>query len=195
MNKMKFLLVLALTLACFGVFASSWTAYGSKRKPTTLVVTGNFKSPRLMAELIQSESRQPYLLISSDNRYFVCYPLTQAVEVLPSKLNEYIRNLHLQRIIILGDENYVSQDFINKLDLVIPVARIQAKEWAHVARELDFMLNLGRLEKNFRALREQMRSNELNRPLRTPLEAQLTQPAETIPAAETVPVTENELAK
>ena len=57
------LVLLILSICTTGVFAASWLTNGPKRDIVTLVVTGNYKSPRLMAELILNESRQPYLLL------------------------------------------------------------------------------------------------------------------------------------
>ena len=63
MRGFKTMLVSLALAVTFGAFGASWFGQGPKREVVTLVVTGNFKSPRLMAELIQSESRQPYLLL------------------------------------------------------------------------------------------------------------------------------------
>ena len=56
------LILLALVVAA-GAYAAPWFANGPKRDVVTLVMAGNYKSPRLMAELILYESRQPYLLL------------------------------------------------------------------------------------------------------------------------------------
>ena len=41
-----------LALCCAAVSAAPWMSLGPKRKLETLVITGNYKSPRLLAELI-----------------------------------------------------------------------------------------------------------------------------------------------
>ena len=86
MRGFKTMLVSLALAVTFGAFGASWFGQGPKREVVTLVVTGNFKSPRLMAELIQSESRQPYLLLpipgSDDNRIFFCPSNMLCVSVL-----------------------------------------------------------------------------------------------------------------
>ena len=48
------LILLALVVAA-GAYAAPWFANGPKRDVVTLVMAGNYKSPRLMAELILYE--------------------------------------------------------------------------------------------------------------------------------------------
>ena len=55
--------ILVFAAVCTAVSAAPWSTFGPKRKPETLIITANYVSPRLMAELIQYESGQPYLLL------------------------------------------------------------------------------------------------------------------------------------
>ena len=57
--------VMLALLGLFGFvasFAASWPSVGPARDVVTLVVCSNNQSPRLLAELIQAESKQPYLI-------------------------------------------------------------------------------------------------------------------------------------
>ena len=77
-NFVKTALMLSIAALSFGAAAAPWAFNGPRNRIVTLVLTGNYKSPRLLAELIQNESRQPYILLptreSGDSRIFFCPP-------------------------------------------------------------------------------------------------------------------------
>ena len=54
-NKKIFSVALMFIL-CGCAFAGPWSSLGPKRKPVTLVITSNYVTPRLLAELILNES-------------------------------------------------------------------------------------------------------------------------------------------
>ena len=161
-------------LACFCAVAGAapWMSLGPKRNLETLVVTGNYKSPRLLAELIQNESRQPYMLLPDpargDGRIYFVPPKSDALEVKEADFNDFIRTAGPRRIIILGDERYVPRRYEDMLDKVIPVARITGENWVRIAEELTFMLNLNHLDRNYKKLREKMFEDQPYRPVSRP---------------------------
>ena len=110
MRFVKVLSVVLVTGMTFGAFAGfSWFSNGPKRRLETVIVTANYKSPRLIAELIQNESRQTYLLFPAkggEDRVIFCSPKVNK-QVLRSKIAAAIRVLNPKRVIILGDENYL----------------------------------------------------------------------------------------
>jgi hypothetical protein len=153
MFKQKLLLVVALIVfAGVTVHAAPWFSHNSRRTPKTLTVVGNYKTPRLMAETILSLTRQPYLLISSDGRYFIVMS-KNVVEVPQGKLDVYVNQLNPKRVVILGDERYVSRKEEMNLRRInlrrIPVLRIYGNNWTRIAEELDDLLNIGNLARNF----------------------------------------------
>ncbi len=171
MNISRFLkiglVVLALSVCTTGVFAASWFTNGPKRDIVTLIVTANYRNPRLMAELIMNESRQPYLLLptpqSRDQKIIFIQPKGPAREVAPSSLRQYISFLNPRRIVVLGDERYVSDQFVGeylkKLDTPIPVVRVEGNDWNRIAEETTYLLSLSHLGDNYKRLREEMDNN------------------------------------
>jgi len=156
-----FVLLSVLAVFCAAtVEAAPWMSLGPKRNLETLVITGNYKSPRLLAELIQNESRQPYMLLPDpargDNRIYFCPPKSAALEVKEAYFNDFIRTAGPKRIIILGDERYVPRRFEDMLDKAIPIVRVTGSNWFRIAEELTFMLNLNHLDRNYKRLRETM---------------------------------------
>ena len=195
----KFAAVTLLTLVCVvAAEAAPWMSLGAKRQIHTLVITGNYKAPRLLAELIQDESRQPYILLPDprDEVQKICFcPPTrnEALEIQEKNLNAFIRTCGPRRIIILGDERYVPRRYEDMLDKVIPVVRITGANWVRIAEELTFMLNLNHLDRNYKNLREKMFEDQPYRPVSRPApkqeekpepkpEEKPEQPAETAPA-------------
>ena len=77
---MRFVKLFSVVLAGVVTFSAAadfpWFSNGPKRRLETIIVTANYKSPRLIAELIQNESRQTYLLFPAkegENRVIFCF--------------------------------------------------------------------------------------------------------------------------
>lgn len=161
------LILLALVTAS-GVFAASWFANGPKRDVVTLVVTGNYKSPRLMAELILYESRQPYLLLptpqSRDQRIIYVQAKGAAHEIPEKSLRQFIKFLNPHRIFILGDDRYVPAKYVNLFDRNIPVVRIEGSDWNRVADETTLLLGLSNLSGDYRKLHDEITKGKFLRP-------------------------------
>ena len=154
MLKQKMQLVCALVIfAGVAVHAAPWFSHNSRRTPKTLTVVSNHKTPRLMAETILSLTRQPYLLISSEGRYFFVMN-KNVVEVPKAKLDVYINQLNPGRLVIIGDERFVTPAQERKLRTIntkrIPIFRVYGGDWGRIAEELDDMLNIGNLGREFR---------------------------------------------
>ncbi len=149
----KFLLIAAAAVLSFSaLYAAPWASHNSRRRPKSLLVVGNYKTPRLMAETIRSLTKQPYLLVSNDGRFFI-FMSRDIQEVPAGKLDVYINLLNPKRLVIIGDERYVSDDVERKLRTInlrrIPIMRIYGENWLRVAEELDDLLNIGNLKRNF----------------------------------------------
>ena len=186
MSLVKKLFSLALfAVICSTVSAEPWTTFGPKRKPVTLVIASNYISPRLLAELIQHESGQPYLMLpgkdDTDKKIYFCPRKRTGSKVIPeAHLNRFINLLGVKRIIVLGNKDYVAQKYVDMLDHNTPVMRIEGNDWYRIAEELNFMLNLSNLDKNFKKFREQLTTEgRLYRPLRSKNPAPAAKAADT----------------
>ena len=169
----KFAALILLTLVCVvSAEAAPWRSLGPKRRVHTMIITGNYKNPRLLAELIQDESRQPYILLPDprDEVQKICFcppSRKEGMEIQEKNLNAFIRTAGPKRIIILGDERYVPRRYEAMLDGKIPIVRVTGENWQRIAEELTFMLNLSNLDRNFRKLQEKM-YNDIVRPISRP---------------------------
>lgn len=181
--------VMIFAVVCLSLSAAPWTAFGPKRKPVTLIITANYVSPRALAELVQYECGQPYLLLpaknDADKTVFFCPRDTKSTMTIPEEhINRFVNMLGVKRIIILGDTEYVPQKYIDMLDHNTPIMRVEGKDWYRIAEELNFMLNLSNLDKNFRKIREKLVTDgRLYRPLRSKQAAAPVQAEKAVDAA------------
>ena len=180
----------AALIAVAGVTLSAapWANLGPKRTPETLILVSNYKTPRLMAELIQFESRAPYILLpvngSKDLRIFFCPPKKSAHLIAETRFNAFVRFLNPKRIVVIGNDQVVNRRYIDMLDRSIPIVRIDSSSWQRIAEELNFLLNLSHLDTNFKRLHDEMLTESRNyRPVSLPEQKK--------PAAEAVPGAEN----
>ena len=153
MLKRKLALVMLIAVCGCGLFAAPWSTHNARRTPETMMVIGNYFSPYVLAETYQGLTNQPYLRVMQDGKIYLV--LTKVIrEVAPQELPGVIDSLNLKRIVIIGDERFVSQDFeksLRKTNIkATPILRIYGENWLRVAEELDFLLNVGHLSRNFR---------------------------------------------
>ena len=149
----KRLIAVVALVCCIGLSAAPWFTHNSRRRPETLLVVGNYLSPYMLAETYQGLTKQPYLRIMNDGRLYMVMPkLTRGIA--QRELCGVIDNFNFKRIVILGDERYVSAEFeknLRKANIrATPIVRIYGENWLRVAEELDSLLNVGHLPRNFR---------------------------------------------
>ena len=181
------MLVVAMILACGAGAFAGWLSQGPKRAIETLVVVSNYKTPRLIAELIQAESRQPYLLLpvpeSGDHRIYFCPPKAAASEIREEHLSSFVRFMDPRRILVIGDERFVPRRYINMLNRDIPLVIVEGNDWQRNVEELGRMLPLSNLARNFKRLhREMMSDSQIYHPISKP--APKAEPVKAEPAAE-----------
>ena len=164
---MKKIFVFAvMALISFTSFANPWSYHGPKRDIVSLVVTANYEKPRLLAELIQEENRQPFILISPDNSgnfYFCPHPsLGEPKVIARDELLNVIAYIGPKQIVVLGTEKYVPESYVKDFRKIAPVFVATAKSWQKVADTVAPMLNLSRLPRSFRKLNAELESSKLN---------------------------------
>ena len=184
-------MIAALCLIVSGALAApaAWNLIqpyqGPGKDVVTLVITGNYRVPRLLADLIQIESRQPYLLlpavqdVNQDVFYFCpVNPKKPALQVKREDFARFIRFVNPGKVIILGDKSYVATEYVEAISPNIPVMVITG-DWNRAAATLGDTLNLSNLEGDFADLYSKIeRSDALYMP-----EAANTKASETAVAA------------
>lgn len=163
--KKKFFASLVFAAISAVAVANPWSYHGPKRDIVSLVVTANYEKPRLIAELIQAESRQPFLLLPArgDGNIYFCPPrhLGNPKFVGRQKLGNVIAFIAPKQIIVLGNERYVPESYLKEFRKVAPVFVVSAEDWQQAAEMVAPMLNLSKLPRSYRKLSAQLESGRL----------------------------------
>ena len=171
----KFAAAVTVGLIAFSAQAGAWDwtrpFKGPGRQVSTLVITGNYKRPLALAQLIRSENRQPYLLVPAQESglkdVFFC-PVderTPAIKLRAEDISRFVNLLNPKKVIILGDTRYVPENYVPELGGRIPIVRIDCDDWNRCAEVLGSMLNLNYLERDYRRIGAKLDSDVLYRPL------------------------------
>ena len=135
---------------------------GPYQKIQTLIVTGNYSESRLLAELIQTENRQPILLFPAVNGKDIFFMPPQrsskALQVPSNELTNFVNFLGAKQIIILGNANYVPDKYTDKITNNQIIWRITGDNWKNVASSIGRFLNLTNLSSDYNTLLNKMKS-------------------------------------
>jgi len=171
---------LPIVAACVAAtsFAGSWNWTRPYKDPTktitTLIVIGNYRKPRLMADIIQAETFQPILLIpaDSDGKIFFMPAKDTTMEVEFDDLRTFIQYLKPEQIVVLGDERYVPKKYLKQIDPKQTVISITNKSWRKIAAMAQDVMNLAYLKREFDKVEAKIESGELYRPsVPTPMDS------------------------
>ncbi len=181
MSFPKKMVLAALVCFCGLTGFGAWWSQGPRRDIETLVVVANYKTTRLIADLIQAESRQPYLLLpaaeSGDTRIYFCPPKTAAIEIPEAELAKFVQQANPRRLLIVGDERYVPRRTINQLGTEIPVFIVEGSDWQRNVDEIGHMLPLSNLGRNFEKNYAKLMEGRLYRPISAPAAKEGTVPS------------------
>ena len=165
-----FMFVILAMLSITTIYANSWNWTKPYKMPekdvNTLIVVGNYRIPRLLADLIQTETKQPILLlpVDSDGKIFFMPAKDQTMVVEFDDLTDFIKYLKPGKIIVLGDERYVPTKYVDAIDPSQTVISITNKSWKKVAETTSRILDLTYLNRRFGKYEEKIKSGELYRP-------------------------------
>lgn len=164
-------LVVAIVGVIFAGTISGCTLYDPRKDISTVVITGNYQEPRLMADLIQNETKQPYILLPNalDPRIFFV-PAKNAkantpIEIAPRDFANFLRTVSPKKILILGDARYVPQQYQDVIDRGLTVERVSNNNWIELAKTVQDNMNLNNLASDYKRLHyEMMNRLKLNDP-------------------------------
>lgn len=191
----KILLTAIATFTISSAFAGSWNWTAPYKGPDknieTLIITGNYKKPLMLAQIIQHQTKQPYILLpaKNDTHIFFCPGSIKkpALEVKEENLAKFISFINPQRVIVLGDTSYVARKYIDMVDRKIPLVIISGDDWNQAALTSGDLLNLTNLPSDYARLNKKLESGRLYKPVQKPKQT------EEVVVTETVEVTETEI--
>ncbi|MCK5845323.1 MAG: hypothetical protein KAG97_11490, partial [Victivallales bacterium] len=131
-----------------------------------LIVIGNYIKPRLMADLIQIETKQPILLLptSTSGKIYFIPAKDETLQVPYEDLQSFIKYLSPGKIIVLGGKQFVLDKFIKRIDPAQTVIKVENEKWEKVAAMVSNILNLTFLERRYKTYEAKIDSGELYRP-------------------------------
>lgn len=159
--------------SCFADFWDAITPYrGPKRDVITLMITANYKHPLVITQLIQAETKQPYLLLPAINGKGIFFNppperSKEALEINEVNLARFIKFLNPKQIVILGDAQYVPDKYRKMIAKEIPVITIEGNNWLRIADRLSILLDARNAYYDYKKLGQQLDSGLLYKPKRT----------------------------
>ncbi|MFZ2653692.1 MAG: hypothetical protein WAX69_02135 [Victivallales bacterium] len=135
---------------------------GPSKDVSTLVITGNYTKARVLAELVQGETKQPILLLTNDGGKIFFMPSNgPCLEVQDADFTNFIKFMHAKQIIILGDTNYVPESYTKRIDPTQTTIRVDNKDWYQIAVTVGKILDKTYLASNFKKLSDEIDSGKL----------------------------------
>lgn len=160
----------------FGDFVDFITPYrGPKKDITTLVITSNYVKSKMLAELIQFDTKQPYLLLPAagqDKIFFCPAHGRKPQEITEEKLSRFIKFVNPRQILVLGDKNYVSEKHLKVIDEHQTLWVVSNRNWNQTAKSVGKLLNLSNLASDFQRTLNDWQSGQRYVPERSPIPLQ-----------------------
>lgn len=146
-------LALALCVALFLTASCSLFRKSSRARVNTLIVTGNYMKPRLLAELAQYRSKQPIILCQQDGadiRLFYLDGNQKSDDIAASKFRDFVEFLNPRTIVFMGDENYVPASLVEQIKGGFRVMTLTSDDWEKNAQMLGEIMNQPKLNRLFK---------------------------------------------
>ena len=152
MKGWRNLILVVVAGTCVGAQAG-WFPWVRGRRVDTLLITGNYAKSRLLAELFQRETKQPILLISTEgvgnDQMFFLPSVPEAMALEPTKYAEWVEYLQPARIVILGDEAFVAQSYVDQVRSRFPTVVLNSRNWLDNAKALGGLIKDRTLAKRY----------------------------------------------
>lgn len=139
--------------------------YSPAKDVKTVLVTGNYQAPRLLADVIQAENNQPYILLPNEADPRIMFVPAKrtgqpAYEIPPHKFAERVIGLNPKQVVLLGDEKYVPKSVEEQLGGAVTVVRVKANTWNKVAASCQSMMNLNATDRDFKRYYDEIQARQ-----------------------------------
>ncbi|MBU8901515.1 MAG: hypothetical protein KOO69_02130 [Victivallales bacterium] len=158
--------------SCFADFWEDITPYrGPKRDVITLIITSNYKHPLVIAQLLQDDTKQPYLLLPAINGKGIFFNpprerSEEALEINEENLARFISFLNPKQIVILGGNEYVADKYRKMIAKEIPLITIEGDDWVKISERVSILLDARNVAYDYKKLGRELNSS-LYKPKRT----------------------------
>jgi hypothetical protein len=149
------------TLLCIigSVTTFAWPFQLAKRRAHTVLITGNYEQPRLLADLVQLSTNQPYIILprtATGKIYFCPVNEKKFIALERDELNSFLIRLRPRQVILLGDVRYVPAKCEKLLKKNNVVVRIQGESWEKISITVSQLLNAQHVPANFKKLKKEL---------------------------------------
>ena len=135
---------------------------GPSKDVGTLVISGNYLKARVLAELIQYQTNQPILLITSEGGKIFFMPSTgPCLEVQDADFTNFVKFANPKQILILGDTSFVPESYARRIDSKQTIIRVANKDWIQIAVNVGKILDKTYLASDFKKLSDEIDSGKL----------------------------------
>ena len=146
---------------------TSW-AFWTRQWPATLIVTGNYAKPRLLAEQAQAATDLPVILISQETGGDDIFYLPDEPEAMQIQTGKYLEFIEVmirpKRVVVLGNGEYVPSKYVDMLKDRYPTIVISGADWIKNAEQLGKMLGSPWLARRYRKNLMQLLESEAHEP-------------------------------
>ncbi len=123
--------------------------------PDTLVVAGNYAEPRLLAEVTQSKTKQPVILISveatGDRVFYLPYKSDEVLEIPVEQYTEFIETmLRPKRIVFLGDDKMLPRKYVEPVRKNYSAIILEGDNWISNAKQMGKIVNTWSLKRAYK---------------------------------------------
>ena len=141
--------------------------------PDTLIVTGNYAEPRLLAEVAQFKTKQPLIIISpeadGDHIYYMPYKQKEAMELSQAEYTEFIETmLRPKRIVFLGGEEMIPGNYVETVKKNYTSLVLKGEDWERNAKQLGKVMHCWTLKHSFRKARRKVMEAKAHREVYDP---------------------------
>ncbi len=144
---------------------SFWT----RQWPETLIVTGNFAKPRLLAEQAQRKTDLPIIVISPETGGDEIYYLPakpETLKIAPDKYMEFIEVIvRPKRIVVLGGDEFVAPKYVERFRGTYPTIVVSGDDWIRNAEQFGQIIGYKRLARHYRKSLTKLLEAEAHQPM------------------------------
>lgn len=150
--------------------------------PDTLIVTGNFAEPRLLAEVAQYKTKQPLIVISpegdGDHIYYLPYKKNEAIELTREEYVEFIETmLRPKRIVFLGGEEMIDPKYIEPVRKNYTSLVLKGDDWGRNAKQMGKIMRCWTLRRTYTKARAKVMKAKEHREVYDPAGETIALPA------------------
>ena len=166
------MLIIGLVFANQYLAAEAWNWQRPFKTPgkniETLIISGNYRQPRIIAELIQNETHQPIIVLPVNDggkAYFLTGDRSDTTMTIEKKdFSNFVKFSNPDTILVIGGKHYIPEDYLELINPKQTIVRISNSYWLEVAKKIQNFFNLTYLVRDYKQQIELINSGRLYTP-------------------------------